>query len=123
MEISIWEKFKKDKDFQRGVKMFREGKVPKPKAIPIKWVFDLVTGREWENYYRWDKSYCNLGKIGSRKDINGEVKGGKIKMAFCIADFGFLFKDCQELTDPEELRNLDLYRRALNVRPFPTTEV
>jgi len=123
MKLSIREKLKKDKDFQRGVKMFKEGETSKPKAIPIKWVFKPVTGREWENYYQWDGSYCNLGKIGGRKDINGEVKGGKIKMAFCIADFGFLFKDCQELTDPEELRNLDLYRRALNVRPFPTTEV
>ena len=123
MKLSIREKLKKDKDFQRGVKMFKEGEASKPKAIPIKWVFKLVTGREWENYYRWDESYCNLGKIGGRKDINGEVKGGKIKMAFCIADFGFLPKDCQELTGPEELRNLDLYRRALNVRPFSTAEV
>jgi len=123
MELNKWEQLKQSEDFQRGIRMFRKGEVPKPKSIPIKWVFRLITGREWENYYRWNESYCNLGKIGGRKDINGEVKGGKIKMAFCITDFSFLFKDCQELTDPEELRNLDLYRRALNVRPFPTTEV
>ena len=30
MELNKWEQLKQDEDFQRGVRMFREKKVPKP---------------------------------------------------------------------------------------------
>jgi len=124
MELnSKFEELKKNKDFLRGVELFRQGKVPKSKSVPIKWVFKLVTKKEWENYYQWDESYCDLGKVGGRKDIDGGIRGGKIKIGFCVADFGSLPKDCQELTDPEELRDLDLYRRAINIKPFLIKEI
>ena len=112
-----WQQLIKEEYFQKGLKMFRENKVPKSPSVPIKWVKKLITQRDWNDFYKFNISYCNLGKEGGIEDQEGNVRGGKIKIGFCIAQ-NFSIKDCELLTD-KEMRIVDLYRRSLNIGPTP----
>lgn len=119
MEITKYQQMKKGEHFQKGLKMFREGKVPKDPSVKPIWVKKLITQREWDNWYKYNNVYCNLGKVGGIQDEEGNIKGGKTKIGFLVAHFPT--SDCELLTD-EEMRIVDLYRKSVNVGPTPFEE-
>lgn len=86
------------------------------KSVETIWVTKDVSRKEW-NILKGNDSYYYLGSEGSSKF-------GKVKVGFWVAGrpFGKVPKDCSICTD-EELRIIDLHRRANKRRPFPLKEV
>ena len=86
------------------------------KSVEPLWVTKYVSRKEW-NVLKEIDSYCYL----SGEDNN---KFGKIKVGFLVAGSSSskVPKDCLICTD-EELRIIDLHRRANKRRPFPLKEV
>ncbi len=80
----------------------------KPPGVKYHWVKQLIPKRQWNNFYSGNTSYCLLETIEDDPVV------------------GFLIvhpdERCKPCTD-EDLRKIDLYRRANNIRPFPTEEV
>lgn len=68
------------------------------------WVKKEVPYREWENYYSKNSSYCVLSP------------GKEVIIGFLVAKE--IPNDCEEC-DYYELRQMDNYRRATNIMPFP----
>ena len=100
--------------FEYGKKMFQENSF-NPLGVNIYWVKQKIKKGEWNNYFSQTSSYCPL-----QKDEDG------VWVGFCLVErnnpFGYQQFDYQPCND-EELRQIDLYRRAINIRPFPTEEV
>ena len=109
LEKLTWEQTKQSPEFQRGLKEFREGKVNKPKGVNYSWYKTKVSAKKYNDYYSKIGSYTLLAKY----------KEGKNE----FADIGFLAvippKDCLEITNPEELRQIQLHREATNQMPQP----
>lgn len=109
---NIHERFKKYTEspvFQQGVKDFREGNIKKITIKPV-WVKKFVQVKEWNDYYKYDSSYCFL-----RKE---ERKG--VWIGFAIANE--IPQNCELCTD-EELMQIDDYRSAKNIHPRPLKEI
>lgn len=68
------------------------------------WVKKEVSKKEWSGCYSNLPGYCSLG-VGY--------------MGFLVAEE--IPEDC-ELCDVNEIRQMDMYRRANNIRPFPLSE-
>jgi hypothetical protein len=77
-----------------------------PKII---WVKKEVDNKEWD-YIKDISAYYKLSS-------EGMGRGAKKTVAFCVADN--IPEGCEEITDIEELRLIDLHRRQVNQRPFP----
>ena len=71
----------------------------------IKWVKQLVSFKEYEDYYRYNNTYTFLCQ-----EENG------IWLGFCIV--GEIPLKCK-LATYEDLALIDQHRRARNIRPFP----
>lgn len=69
------------------------------------WVKKNIPVKEWKNYYSQYDAYTFLHKQKSGIDIGF--------LAIKIND------DCEEITDLEDLRIMDLHRRPADRRPFP----
>jgi hypothetical protein len=74
------------------------------------WVKRFIKVKEWNEFYSQVPAYSILDKS----------KDG-IMVGFLSA--GGVPADCGEITDDEELRLIDLARRANNQRPYPFKEV
>ena len=115
-QISDIQKFKnytemtKGEMFQKGVKDVKEGKVKLPLGVKVLWVKRLIRVTDWNNFYKYDSSYCFLGK--------GQERG--VWIGFSV--MGYIPQYCEELND-DEARIVDEYRRAKNVYPLPLSEV
>ena len=96
-------------DFKQGQEDFKQEKV-KVKSQNYFWVKRKVNLKEWNNFYAWVGAYCSLNR-NKEGIIIGFLAAGGIPY------------DCEEITDLEELRNIDNYRRAYNVRPFVFSDV
>ena len=73
------------------------------------WVKKRISKRDWSSWYSKNSSYCFLKK----EDDN-------IWVGFLVAD------DCPDTCEPmnyTELRQVDDYRRAKNISPYPLEEV
>ena len=73
------------------------------------WVKKLVSKAQWGSWYSRNSSYCKL-----REDASG------VWVGFLVAD------DCPNTCEPmgyEELRQVDDYRRANRIAPFPLKEI
>jgi hypothetical protein len=99
----------KSEEFKKGKKEYEEGKV-KFSGIPFVWVKKWVKRTEWNSYYSHIGTYCPL-VINNKEVLVGFLSAGKVAP-----------KDCQEVTDWNELRSIDIYRRAYNIRPFVMKE-
>ena len=101
---------KRYKNFQEYLEEGREMQRRNPiKLRPIidKWIKKLVSRTDWNNHYKYQSSYCFLGK---------EEKG--VWLGFVVANQIPL--NCEECTD-DELIQIDNYRRSKNINPFPLT--
>ena len=102
------EKIDFNKYIAKGLKISKEKPLEKIRHIQ-KWVKQKVSVMEWKNYYSQLSSYCFL-----------EKKEDGVWVGFMAADF--IPINCIECSDDEIMR-IDAYRRAYNIRPFPTTEL
>jgi hypothetical protein len=95
--------------FKQGQEKYKNGEV-KVDGQNYFWVKRNVSKKEWSNFYGWVGCYCPLEK---NKDgmIIGFISAGGVPY------------DCQEITDLEEMRKIDNYRRAYNIRPFTFKDV
>jgi len=103
--------------FKRGVENAKKYKVSKrnlPRGLKPLWVKKHITSREWDKEYKYISSYHNLGK----DFIDGRER---IKIGFLMVG-SFIPDDCEELTN-EEVIQLDRYRQAHNIHPYPLTRV
>jgi len=77
-------------------------------SITYQWVKQLIPKKEWNNFYSGNNSYCLL------ETINGDP----------VVGFLIVHPDnrCKPCTD-EDLRKIDIYRRANHIYPFPLEEV
>ena len=82
-------------------------------SVKCYWVKKLISSRDWNNWYSLQGTYCKLGS-------EGVGRGKQVEIGFLVAKQ--IPYDCVELND-EELRQVDLFRRAKNIRPFPLEEV
>lgn len=92
----------------------------KEKKVYTLWVKKFVSSRDWKNLYSLNSSYCFLKK--EEKGIwvgfmvaNPELPNGKL-----LYPPGVFLKGALPLTDEEALQ-VDNYRRAMNIGPFPCT--
>ena len=92
--------------YQKGLKQFREGTVPKPEPLKIYWVKKFVSVKDYNQHYKYDSSYCFLQKV--------PLKG--VWIGFLVANH--IPTDCSPL-EMEELRQVDDYRRAYSISPTP----
>jgi len=117
-----FKELKESEAFQIGVKDYKEGKLKDRMLGIVKslWIKKLVAQREWDSFYKYNASYCNLGKVGGAKDSEGNTRGGKVKMGFVIV--GEVPQSCELCTD-EEIMQIDDYRRANNIYPRPLKEI
>jgi hypothetical protein len=94
--------------FKAGAESMRKGEY----KVPTKnyyWVSKLITMKEWESWYSKHISYTYLGE-----DFLGKTK--LIKIGFLTCN---LSDKVEEITDPDELRKIDLHNRACNISPTP----
>jgi len=96
------------KYLKEGWEQYNKNPIKMPKIKQI-WIKKLITVAEWKNHYSQHSAYCFL-----EKEKNG------IWIGFLVADI--IPFNCQECTD-EEILQIDNYRRAYNIRPFPNTNV
>ena len=92
--------------YQKGLRQFKEGTVPKLDSLKIYWVKKFVSVKDYNQHYKYDSSYCFLQKV--------PLKG--VWIGFLLANH--IPTDCSEL-DMEELRQVDDYRRAYSISPTP----
>lgn len=71
----------------------------------MKWAKKIIPNKEWKDYCSHISAYTFL-----RRTPEGVEAG-------FVSDDN-LYK-CEEITDIEELRLIDLHRRQVNQRPFP----
>jgi len=90
--------------FKQGQKDYNEGTIKVP-FQDFLWVKKYVKNKEWNEFYSHVSAYSMLDKS----------KEG-VMIGFLVA--GLVPRDCMEITDDEELRILDLARRAVNQRPY-----
>lgn len=93
--------------FKQGVKDFKEGNVKLNFTEPY-WVKQLVSVRDWNGHYKYISSYCFLDK----------TKEG-ISIGFCSS---YVPEKCELMID-EEMRRVDIQRRAMNVYPRPFRDI
>jgi len=129
-----WKKMTKSIDFQRGVELFRSyhnlsAKYPEARELnekegkkledlecfkPVKysWYKKVVSGEEW-------KKYKDFGYYVLKENYKMMSKAKKIEQV----EFAFLAvihpKNCLEITNIEELRQIQLPREAVNIYPQP----
>ena len=111
---SYKEMTEKSEAFKQGLKDFKERKVKVIGGVKSFWIKQLISQREWNNYYSKHNTYCKLG-------IEGTGIGKKISIGFLVANCIPQDQDCQLCTN-EELRQIDNYRRANNIMPYPFEE-
>ena len=70
--------------------------------MKIKWIKKQILRKEWEIFYSKNASYCSLD-------------GGK-SVGFLIV--GDIPEGCEEC-DEHDIRQIDVYRRASNTKPYP----
>jgi len=78
-------------------------------GIKSYWVKKYISNRDWNDYYSRTSSYCYLGE-------EGVGKNKRVKIGFLVAER--IPIGCEECDDKEILQ-IDDYRRANNIRPFP----
>ncbi len=78
-----------------------------------KWVTREISDREWKGHYSQLSSYCYLGAVGV-----GKGKRSKIGFVIGLLEGDTIPANCMPCTD-EDLRQIDDYRVANNIRPFP----
>jgi hypothetical protein len=104
MEKITFNKIQASPEFKRGRQEFLEGKVPSPEGVKYGWYKAKVPVTKWNEFYSKTSSYTFLAEDG--KDVW----------------VGFLAVippvDCLEITNLEELRKIDLHRRATSSYPF-----
>lgn len=86
-------------------------KIPKDKLVPLapvkfKWYKIKVTNYMWKSYYE-KQHYFKL-----------EEDMSHVWIAYINHEFQKPRSDALEITNVEELRKIDLHRRATNTRPF-----
>jgi len=109
MEKLSFKKIEQSKEFQEGLKEFREGKVPKDEPVRYNWYSKSVPAKQWRDYYsKFGASYTFLAEDKKRKEVR----------------IGFLSvnppEGCLPITNKEELMMIDAHRRASNHMPFVT---
>lgn len=109
---SFAEMAQKSEHFKKGVSDFKEGKVEPQAGVKAYWVKKRISQRDWSNFYSHG-SYCNLGAEGTGKNR-------MLKIGFLAADQ--IPAGCEECND-EELRQIDDYCRAYNIRPRPLDDI
>ena len=96
-------------------KYIEEGKVSGrvavvPRVVPT-WVKKRVLAKDWTEHYVHLSSYCFLEKESS----------GKVWVGFLVANqIPRVPASCEECND-EDLRKIDMQRRAVNQWPVPMT--
>jgi len=104
-KYSNYEEMKRNSPaFAQGVKDFREGKV-KLHSINYNWIKKWVSNKDWNTHYI-KNNYCFL------KSENKGVWVGFLK------EGNGLPENC-EICNEEEMRQIDLHRRACNIYPNP----
>ena len=108
MKKISFEAITKSKEYQEGLKKFREGGV-KNESVKYVWYATEVPAKKWRDYYsKHGGSYTFLAEDLKRK----------------VVRIGFLAvkapEGCIEITNEEELRMIDTHRRATNHSPFVT---
>jgi len=103
---NIQELLKDNKFFQQGIENFKRGKI-KPLEVSGHWVKQVISIRDWNSHYSKLNSYCLLES--GKKEI--------------VAGFLAVNPDPElELLTGEEMRKVDIYRRAHNIYPFVLEE-
>lgn len=100
-------KLKNNPHFQKGLRQFKEGKVPEPEKVPVLWVKKFVSAKDWNNYYSQNPTYCFL-----KKADKGVIVG------YLVAKHKKKDRDSEVCVD-EELRQINSYYEAHNYWPHP----
>jgi len=100
---------------KKGQEDFKNGAIAGVGGVKTFWVKKEIPADKWNSdYSKQEGAYCPLfqaGEKGNQRMVAGFCVGNRIP------------SDCQEITDGEELRRLDLYRRSMSFMPYPLEEV
>jgi hypothetical protein len=107
MEKFNFKDMEKSKEFQAGLKEFKEGKI-KNESVKCGWYRAKVPTKKWNDYY---------SKVGSYTFLGGDKNDTYVGFLAVNPPAG-----CLEITETDELLKIDAHRRATNHMPFVTED-